>query len=747
MFSQMVISQSGTLRGHVYDKNTGEPIIYCNLLLENTKLGATTDYDGFFVMPNIPVGAYKLKVSYIGYDSSYTDVVVNSGGVVYKKILLEESSVTLGEVSVSAAREQQRTTVNVSQISVSPKQIKSLPSVGGEADIVQYLQVLPGIITTGDQGGQIFIRGGSPVQNKILLDGLNIFNPFHSVGFYSVFETEIVKNVDVFTGAFGAEHGGRISAVVDIKTREGNKVRQSGFLSGGPFMAKALLEGPIKKFDDSGTSVSYVLTGKKSLIQETSKNLYSYAAQDPNIGLPFNFQDIYGKISMNTQNGSRVNLFGFNFDDGFRNPDLANINWNNVGGGLNFLLIPQGSNFVIDGLVGYSSYKVSLDEQDNLPRRSEVDEISVMLNFTNYGANNEIKYGVEMRSLRADFEFYNPFRNRIQQEQSTTEIGFFAKYRQIIGKLIIEPSVRSQYYASLSQFTFEPRLGLKFNASDKLRFKAAAGRYTQNLLSTSDERDVVNLFNGFLTGPQSPITGLNGEPIRNRLQISNHAILGFEWDIFKNIQINVEGYIKDFPQLIVVNRNKLRPSDADFVIEEGQAYGIDFSIKYDNGPLYVWMTYSHGYVNRFDGRQTYPTIFDRRHNANFLTSYNLDKKATWQASVRWNLGSGFPFTLTRGFYNEQNFNNGVDADILTSNPDNLGIIYSSDRNSGRLPYYHRLDLSLTKNIKFGKYTGVEIVGSVTNAYNRPNMFYFNRITYNRVDQLPILPTLSVKFYF
>ena len=131
----------------------------------------------------------------------------------------------------------------------------------------------------GDQGGQIYIRGGAPVQNKILLDGLNIFNPFHSIGFYSIFETELIKNVDVLTGGFGAEYGGRISAIVDIKTREGNKARTSGFVSGGPFMMKGLIEGPIKKFKEGGSSVSYVFTAKKSLIDQTSKTLYSYATR------------------------------------------------------------------------------------------------------------------------------------------------------------------------------------------------------------------------------------------------------------------------------------------------------------------------------------------------------------------------------------------------------------------------------------------------------------------------------------
>lgn len=131
----------------------------------------------------------------------------------------------LGEVKISASKERSKSEVQVSKIAVTPKQIKSSPSIGGDADIAQYLQILPGIVSTGDQGGQIFIRGGSPVQNKILLDGLNIYNPFHSLGFFSVFETEMIRNVDVLTGGFNAEYGGRILAIVDIKTREPNKSR------------------------------------------------------------------------------------------------------------------------------------------------------------------------------------------------------------------------------------------------------------------------------------------------------------------------------------------------------------------------------------------------------------------------------------------------------------------------------------------------------------------------------------------
>ena len=713
----------------------------------DTNTGTITDVNGFYFFTNVPPGDYNLVATYVGYDSISVPVKISPNTIIYKSLTMTESSVQLSEVSISSSREKSRSTVNISQISVTGRQIKTLPSVGGESDIAQYLQVLPGVISTGDQGGQIYIRGGSPIQNKILLDGLNIFNPFHSVGFYSVFETELIKNTEVYTGGFGAEYGGRISAIVDITTREGNKKRMSGFLSGGPFMVKGLIEGPLKKFKEGGSSISYVMTAKKSLIENSSKSLYKYAATNDSVGLPFSFSDYYGKLSFNGANGSKVNIFGFNYQDKYANPALAKIDWTNTGGGANFVLIPSGSDIIIDGLVGFTKYNSSLQEKNDQPRTSAIDEISAQLNFSLFGNKSELKYGLDLRSLRTDFEFVNPFGIRIIQEQNTTEMGLFGKYKRIFGQLIAEPSMRIQYYSSLGTITFEPRLGLKYNISNDLRLKFSGGRYTQNLLSTSNERDVVNLFNGFLTGPESQVLGLDNNVMKNKLQISHHAIAGVEYDLSKKIKLNAEAYYKDFPQLIVVNRNKTQRSQPDYSVETGSAYGAELSIKYEIPKVYVWTTYSYGFVNRYDGQQTYPTIFDRRHNANVLLTYTPDRAATWQISGRWNLGSGFPFTKTKAFYNHIDFLSGPDTDYETTNPNNVGIVYSDVRNGGRLPYYHRLDISVQKKIIFSKYTSLELNLSVTNAYNRENIFYFDRIRYERVNQLPFLPSVGAKINF
>jgi hypothetical protein len=295
-------------------------------------------------------------------------------------------------------------------------------------------------------------------------------------------------------------------------------------------------------------------------------------------------------------------------------------------------------------------------------------------------------------------------------------------------------------------------LGLKYNISDRIRFKAAGGLYSQNLLSTVNERDVVNLFVGFLSGPESAVYQIGedydapgAKVAKHRLQKSWHAVGGFEFDILENFDLNVETYYKKFTQLLALNRNKVDKAAPDYVIETGDAYGIDFSGKYEGKRYYIWGAYSYGFVTRYDGEQTYPPVFDRRHNMNLVGTYQMGKKKEWEFGVRWNLGSGFPFTKTQGFFTNYNFNDGISSDVYGGNggATDLGLIYDDQRNTGRLPYYHRMDISLKRIIKFGKYGQTEIVASATNVYDRPNIFYFDRVRYERVNQLPIMPSLSM----
>ena len=736
-------SQVGSIRGHIYDASNGEPIIFANIVVEGTQIGVNSDDQGFFTLTDIPVGENSVLISYIGYEDKVIPITVKENSINYYKVEIIPGGIQLGAVDISAERQQARTEVRISQLKVSKKQIKALPATGGEPDLLQYLQVLPGVISTGDQGGQLFIRGGSPVQNKILLDGLTIYNPFHSIGLFSTFETEIIRNVDVLTGGFNAEHGGRISAVVDIHTREGNSKNLGGQLSISPFMGKALVEGPITK----DGNLTFVATGKQSIINNTSQSIYSYATINDTIGLPFGFTDLYGKLSYVADNGSKFNFFAFNFDDFFRNPLVSTIEWNNRGGGLFFDLLPNASALTLDGLIGATTYEIGIVEADGSPRESLIRELNLALNFKYLTNESSVRYGIDVKSIQTDFNFTNPFNIPLSQSQSTTEISGFLKYRKAWDRLVIEPGFRVQFYASLGEFSPEPRIGIKWNITDDLRLKAGGGIYSQNLISTSNERDVVNLFNGFISGPQTQFLDLEGNRVDSRLQTSRQALLGLEKDIGKHLQLNLEGFFKDFTQLIVVNRNKQISSDSDFATEIGEAMGVDFSAKYEMSKFYLWATYSLGFVNRFDGEQEFPTLFDRRHNVNVLATYTLGEKNDLLLSLRWNLGSGFPFTETRGFYNLNQFEPGVSTTYETDNPDNIGIIFSDTRNGGRLPYYHRLDASAQKTFHLSNKANLEVVASITNVYDRNNIFFFDRIRFERVDQLPIIPSIALRFNY
>jgi len=307
--------------------------------------------------------------------------------------------------------------------------------------------------------------------------------------------------------------------------------------------------------------------------------------------------------------------------------------------------------------------------------------------------------------------------------------------------LVLGPGLRFQFFASLSTIVLEPRFGMKFNATPGLRFKAAGGLYSQNLIAAVSEQDVVNLFVGFLSAPDRLFEPNSTTRTANRIQQSVHAIGGVEIDLARNLELNVEPYYKYFPQLININRDKIDPEEPDFQTETGRAWGIEFLLKYDTKRWFIWTAYSLGYVRRDDGVQEYPTNFDRRHNLNFVLSYTLGRAGTWEASARWNMGSGFPFTLTQGFYQDFNFEDGIGTDYITGNGD-LGVIYSEELNGGRLPFYHRLDLSLKKTFEFTRNTKLEIYSSVTNVYDRENIFFFDRIDFERVNQLPILPSLG-----
>ncbi len=753
-------AQEGVIRGFVYEKETGEPVIFTNVYLHRTTHGAATDVNGYFTISRIPAGNYTLMVSYMGYDTLREEVTISGSQVITKKLYLSKASYDLGEVQITAEQAEARTDTRTSVIKITPKQISRIPTIGGQPDLAQYLQVLPGVVFTGDQGGQLYIRGGAPIQNKVILDGMVIYNPFHSIGLFSVFDTDILRNADIFTGGFNAEYGGRISSVMDLTTRDGNKKRLAGKAGLSTFGAKMMLEGPlVKQKDDSKGSVSFILTAKNSYLKESSEIFYNYI---DTAGLPFNYTDVYGKVSINAGNGSKVNLYGFNFNDKVDYTNLANYNWKSSGAGANFVVIPGSNPVLLEGNFAYSSYKIGMEEQAQPSRSSVINGFNLGLGFTYFLGKNEIKYGLEMLGFKTEFDYFNSLGIRYNQTENTTEIAGFVKYKMTKGKLLFEPGFRIQYYASLSNFSPEPRVAAKYNVTDKFRIKMAAGLYSQNLLSANSDRDVVNLFYGFLSGPDNLQEKYKGKDVKHKLQKSEHIVVGFEIDPLPFTTINIEGYYKNFSQLTNINRNKIfvdadpytnqtSPNYVpdyyrkDFIIEDGNANGIDLALKYDRQKIYLWAVYSLAYVNRSDEMDDYVPHYDRRHNVNLVSSYRFGEEMSWEVNLRWNFGSGFPFTQNQGFYEKLPFDNGVYTNYLTENG-LIGIVYG-ELNAERLSYYHRLDLSIMKRIRIGDNSLLEANLSVTNLYDRDNIFYINRLTNERIYQLPIMPSFGLTFSF
>ncbi|RLD90034.1 MAG: TonB-dependent receptor [Bacteroidetes bacterium] len=757
-FSQK--TNNATVRGFVYETETGEPAMFCNVSLDGTTYGASTDINGYFLISKVPPGKYTLVVTYLGFDTVRSNVNLINGEILTRNYHLKTSSVQLQMVEVNAERQASRTQTKTSVVSIAPKAIKQIPSIGGQADIAQYLQVVPGVVFTGDQGGQFYIRGGSPIQNKVILDGMTIYNPFHSIGLFSVFETDLIRNADIYTGGYNANYGGRISSIIDITYKDGNKHRISGAVGASTFGARLLLEGPIiKATDKNKTSLTLTLSAKNSYLAQSSKVLYKYINED---GLPFNYTDLYGKMTLNGSNGSKVSLFGFNFKDNvLQYKSISDFGWNSWGAGGNFVVIPGSSPILIEGLFAYSEYQSRINSSALSPRSSFIGGFNGKIDFTYFFGKNEMKYGVELQGYRTDYSFQGANDVSISEIENSTQLGAYIKYKTTIGKLIIEPGFRVEWYASMSEVSPEPRLSIKYNVTDYFRLKFAGGMYSQNFVAASSDRDVVNLFYGFLTSPTNIPSNFDGKPVISKLQKADHAILGAEFDLGKHINLNLESYYKYFPQLTNINRQKIYNENSappgatdlqtkDYILEKGNAYGLDFLLKYNARKVNVWFVYSLGYVHRmFENDEanliSYTPHFDRRHNINFVFSYVTGSKKQWELNARWNLGTGFPFTQVQGFYEHLSMPGGVNTDYITENGQ-LGLIYG-ELYGGRLPVYHRLDLDFKRNFFFSKNSKLVVDLSIINVYNRKNIFYVDLVSGEVVYQLPFMPSFGINYYF
>lgn len=736
-------AQTGTIRGFVTDAADGQPLPGVNVILTNAAgeiFGNASDTDGFFAISRVPVGDYSLRATYIGFQDFELEVTVEGGSIQTVQIELRVEETELGEVVVEGARETAgAANVTAGLQTVRPADISLVPAPDISADLVNYLTALPGVVSQGDRGGQLFIRGGEPTQNLVLLDGMQIFQPFHVVGFFSAFPSDIINTADVYAGGYGGKFGGRLSSVIDITARTGNKQRAVGAVTVAPFVSSVRLEGPIVP-----GKVSFLGSFRKSVIEQGAAKLID----EP---LPFSFDDAFAKIHANLGASAQLSISGIRTSDNGRlgvnplNEDSDGItqdevNWQNQAIGTRFIFLPATLPVFAEIMINYSELTNEFGPPGAPVRTTAASIFSFQSNVTHYVGNNNFNWGIFLSSSQMDANLGGLFQNVQLQKEFITEVGAYLEpeFKPVAG-LNIQPGVRLQSFPSKGDSFIEPRIRIVWNTGIH-RLSVAGGIYHQEITGLNDRRDAGDIFTAWTASPFGTIPE------------ARHAIAGYRIEPASWVRMSAEGFYKDLRNLNVPEWTAYPRFTTNVQIADGSAKGFDLRMELGKSEAFQ-TTISWGRSNvqyettaralqllTGDDQVSYAPPHDRKDQLNVMTNVQL---AGFNFSVRWQFGSGLPFNESLGF------DRFVLMDTLVTVaevPGDERVLYGRPY-TGRLPTYHRLDVSLDREFRIGPTTFLTVQTGLLNAYDRRNLFYLDLFTLRRVDQLPLIPTVGLKLEY
>ncbi|MBN1215803.1 MAG: TonB-dependent receptor [Candidatus Lokiarchaeota archaeon] len=719
----------GTLRGLITDSTNGEVLAFCNVYIKSLKTGATTDPRGYFVISSIPSEqTYEVIFSYVGYKTKIDSIYITKNKVTNIDVSLNPTTYETNQIEIIGKDESQENNPDLGLEKIVMKQLSVLPK-GIETDILKSLQFLPGVRSTGDISAKYYVRGGSNNQNLILLDGIELYNPFHALGLFSVIDAEIINNAEFYKGGFPAEFGGRISSVLSIISKDGNKNKYSAKLGLSYISGKLMIEGPIPYG-------SFYLSGRKSYSTNMIKKLNNEEK------IPFDFYDAAFKINFSNPDfikGSKITLNGFISNDKLINEDpyIENFKWNNELFGFRWFQVGDSPLFFEINL-SYSHFlgEIIPNLSNVRPLKNEVTDFSLKSNYNYiYDNNNEINFGIHIKDIKTKYVSENILGVMTDVGKSGTIISAFGKYKFMqFENLGIDLGTRVNLTritaGKVGNNTFEPRISINYSLFSGFILKAAYGLYIQDLTTISDEEQIITLLEPWIVTPDY----LQPEK-------STHYIIGAELNIFAPLQISVEGYYKDISNLHAINNNKFLPNDRDLVDGKGKSYGVEFSIKYPTSILNISTAYSLAWAYKeVEGWKYYPK-YDTKHTINFL--FDIKLWYGFHLGTIFTFSSGLPFTQISGYYDRLIIDDPYFKDYTYSNCSPYTLL--GDRNLGRLPTYHRLDLSLTNKFEIS-FLRCEAGISILNIYNRKNIFYYKKDTGERVNMLPFLltGTLSIE---
>jgi len=726
-----------SISGHIQDSETGEDLIGVTIYIRELQNGAATNNYGFYSLNLLP-GTYTITYSYVGYQTQERKVELVKDIVIDIELIPSEQM--LKEVEVVAKRPGENIQkVEMSVVKMDAKQIKSVPTVFGETDIIKVLQLLPGVSAAAEGATGFSVRGGNIDQNLVLLDEATVYNAGHMLGFFSVFNNDAVKDMVLYKGDIPARYGGRLSSVLDVRMKDGNKKRFSGSGGIGLISSRLTLEGPIIK-----NKTSFLVSGRR-----TYADLFIPIFGNEDIqGNKLYFFDLNAKINHTFNENNRIYISGYFGRDIFKNQfarmnlgnSTATARWNHLFSKKVF------SNFTFI----YSRYNYSLgtsdeDDANSFVWDSHLEDLGLKGDFTWYlDADNTIRYGIS-----SIYHSFNPgiakgtgdntlFTEYIVPKSHSIESALYASNEQKVGALFVlkyglrfslfnnigtgtvyyfdedyEPT-HSEDYASGDIYNtywgMEPRLSANYLINEVSSIKGSYARTYQYIQMAQNSTAGTPLDLWFSASP-------NVKP-----QISDQVAAGYFRNFLKNhIETSVEVYYKnmqntiDFKDHAWLLLNKELEGELRF--GKSWSYGIEllvrfYDLKMPKGKISGWVgyTYSRSWreIPEINDGNKYPSPYDRPHDLSIVVAYDISQRVSF--SGNWVYQTGVPVTMPTG------------RAVIGGN---IVPIYS-DRNGYRYRDYHRLDLSVTlRGKEKPRRFKHEWVFSVYNAYNRHNTWAIN----------------------
>lgn len=717
---------AATISGFVRNAEDGEAIHYATVQIEGTSLGGVTNDQGFYTIGGVPAGDHVLLFRSLGMRTERRGITAAATAALILSVELRTEAIPMETVEVTA--EGVEPVIEPSKVTLVTRDLRGVPSVA-EADLFRAVQSLPGVSTLSDFSSGLYVRGGSPDQNLILLDDVDVYNPSHLFGFFSTFNVDAVKTVELQKSGYPARYGGRLSSLLDVHNRDGNRREFEGVARASLISSSLTLEGP----QPYG---SWMLAGRHTYIEPL--------ARAAGIDLPYRFYDVHGRLNLDPTENDRTSLSLFRGNDRLDLEDGSLdilLDWgNNTWSGqwthvfnsrvfAHFLL--GGSRFHSHGNIAFQDFEFRL--------RNEIDDTSAKgaLSFKP-AADHLIDFGFEAKAL--DFSW-----RRDVGEGSTLEFAYDGFYGALYaqdsweadGGTRVQPGLRVDYYSEGGYAGLGPRFSVRRMLDATHAIHATYGRYHQYLNLVFQE-------------------GLSFAdmwfPVDRTLEpgSADHYILGMDIGPYDAFEVNVEGYYKDYRNLVEFSSEFTRSLvDEDAQLGElfnsgtGKAFGADLYVRNSYRGWEGWIGYAWGvarrHVEQYNRGKEYTPSYDRRHQLTLMQARSLGKN--WSLDLSFRYGTGQPTTLAVGRYTVRDVTGRFHDEALPG-----------DLNEQRLPGFHRLDVGVSKLFK-GTGWAIEPYLQVINVLNHDNVYLrsydltTNPAEFDDVTMLPFLPTLGVNVTF